>query len=343
MTDDSTTSSTPVTAGWYPDAGLLGTERYHDGTTWTEHTRPVEDNVVAKKSSRKGWILGGSIAAGVVLVAVIAVIAVIGGGAVKASPGSAVKAASSPQASAADLELVAVPDLRGMTVADARAELNKVGLVLYVPNGTDDQAIIATQAFLAGREVAAGTEVLVTVEPAPEPAEDSLSFADGATLNPLAMVGWVFSLGADDEHWTFKPDAESGEVIFVNADGTCTAQYWQEIYETAAADDLAASDEFLGQLSGATSEEVARYAFDGRFALSNGPDGPPTEGEVAARTILWDNDEGSFLLTVRVFNNLDYETSTMNNAYSLQIQCAAGVDPEAVVDSLDAIAKVTVS
>ena len=67
------------------------------------------------------------------------------------------------------------------------------------------------------------------------------------------------------------------------------------------------------------------------------------KAKVATRTLLWDNDEGSFLLTARVFNNLDYATSTMNNAYSLQIQCAAGVDPETVVDSLDAIAKVTVS
>jgi len=337
MTDDSATPSTPVAAGWHLDAALPGTERYHDGTTWTEHTRPVEDDVVARKSSKKGWIIGGSIAAGVVLVAVIA------GVTVSASSGSAVKAASSPQASAADLDLVAVPNLLGLTVADARSEMNKVGLTLYVPDGTDDQEIIATQTLQAGQEVAGGTEVLVTVEKTPEPAGDSLSFADGAALNPLAMVGWQLSLGSDDGSWTLSPDAESGEVIFVNADGTCTAQYWQETFDTVAADDLAASDEFLGELSGATSEEVVRYAFDGHFALSNGPDGPATEGEVATRTLLWDNDEGSFLLTARVFNNLDYATSTMNNAYSLQIQCAAGVDPETVVDSLDAIAKVTVS
>ena len=122
MTDDSATPSTPVAAGWHLDAALPGTERYHDGTTWTEHTRPVEDDVVARKSSKKGWIIGGSIAAGVVLVAVIA------GVTVSASSGSAVKAASSPQASAADLDLVAVPNLLGLTVADARSEMNKVGL-----------------------------------------------------------------------------------------------------------------------------------------------------------------------------------------------------------------------
>jgi hypothetical protein len=335
--EDSTTPSAPAAAGWYPDADLRGTERYYDGTAWTENTRPVEDDVVAKMSSKKGWIIGGAIAAGAVLVGVIA------GVSVSASSGSAVKATSSPEASAVDLNLVAVPDLIGMTVADARSEMNKVGLALYVPDGTDDQAIIATQTFQAGREVADGTEVLVTVESTPEPAADSLSFADGAALNPLAMVGWQLSLGSDDGNWTLKPDAEPGEVIFVNADGTCTAQYWQQTYETAAADDLAASDEFLGQLSGATSEEIVRYAFDGHFARSNGPDGPETDGEVATRTLLWDNDEGTFLLTARVFRTLDYATSTMNNAYSLQIQCAAGVDPETVEDSLDAVAKVTVS
>jgi hypothetical protein len=35
-------SDTPTTpAGWYPDPTAPGTERYWDGTAWTDHSRPV--------------------------------------------------------------------------------------------------------------------------------------------------------------------------------------------------------------------------------------------------------------------------------------------------------------
>lgn len=337
MTDDPTTPSPSVAAGWYPDPALQGTERYYDGATWTEYTRQLAGDVVTNKSSKKGWIIGGSVAAATLLVGVIAGVAVIAGS------GAAQNAVSSPRADAPGVDLIAVPRLVGMTVADARTEMDRIGLTLFVPDGTDEEAIIATQTLREGQEVPGGTEVLITVEKTPEPEQYSLSFADGSELDPLAMVGWQLSFGSDDESWTPSPDAESGEVIFVNADETCTAQYWQETFDTAAGDDLAASDEFLQELSGATDEEIAAYAFDGHFALSSGYDGPPAEGEVATRTLLWDSDEGSFLLTARVFHKLDYATSTMNNAYSLQVQCDAGVEPQSIVDSLDGIAKVTVS
>lgn len=340
MTDDSTTSSTPAPAGWYPDPALPATERYYDGTTWTESTRQVPTDAVGNTKRRKGWIIGGSIAAAVVLVAVIAGVAV---SALSAGSRSAVIAGPSPQASTADVDLVEVPDLVGMTVADARADMDQIGLTLYVPDGTDDQAIIATQTLRAGQEVAAGTEVLVTVTTASEPEGASMSFDDGATLNPQAAVGWQLSLGSDDALWTLSPDTGSGEVIFVSTDGTCTAQYWQETFDSAAADDLAASDEFLRTVSGATAEEIDTYAFDGHFALSGAPGSAETGGEVATRTLLWDSDEGTFLLTARVFDKVDYATTAMNNAYSMQLQCPVGGDPESVVDSLDEVAKISVS
>ncbi len=34
------TDNTPAyAAGWYPDANAPGTERYYDGSAWTEHSR----------------------------------------------------------------------------------------------------------------------------------------------------------------------------------------------------------------------------------------------------------------------------------------------------------------
>ena len=112
------------------------------------------------------------------------------------------------------------------------------------------------------------------METVAEPEADSLSFADGAALDPLAMVGWNFSLGAEGSSWTPSPDAGEGEVIFLNEEGKCTAQYWQETFDATAADDLAASNEFLAEVSGATADEMAQYAFDGHFALSGGFNGP---------------------------------------------------------------------
>lgn len=158
-------SSSPP-AGWYPDPALPGAERYYDGTAWTEHTRPAAGDVVTKAPSRKGWIIGGSIAAGVVVIGMIAGVA-IGVNALRSEPSA--NAAGVPLKSPPAAELVVVPQLVGMTVADARSEMEAAGLSLYVPDGTDDRAIIATQTFLAGRDVPVGTEVLITVEAAPEP------------------------------------------------------------------------------------------------------------------------------------------------------------------------------
>lgn len=307
-----------------------------DETIGTEITQPGAGDVATKERSKKGWIIGGSVAGAIVLVAMIVAVAVT------ASSGSSVQAASTPSSSAPESDLVAVPDLVGMTVAEARSELDEIGLLLVVPDGTDDQAIVATQTLSESREVATGTEVVATVEQTAEPGVDSLSFEDGAALDPLAMVGWKLSFGGDDGSWTPSPDAGEGEVIFLNEEGTCTAQYWQEIIDTTATDDLAASDEFLAEMSGATADEMAQYAFDGQFARSGGFSGPATEGDVATRTLLWSDDESSFLLTTRVFHKLDYATSTMNNAYTLRIQCDTGVDPQDVVDSLDEVAQVSV-
>lgn len=181
MIDDSAVPSALPGAGWYPDPAVQGMVRYYDGASWTEHTLPASGEVVTKKSSRTGWIIGGAIAAGAVVAALIA------GVAISLNSASSLQAAATPLSSASAGKLVAVPNLVGMTVSDARTETDAIGLTLYVPDGTDDQAVIATQAYSPGREVAMGTEVFVTVEPAPEPE------ADGSMANPYP-VGYTMIL-----------------------------------------------------------------------------------------------------------------------------------------------------
>ena len=175
-------------------------------------------------------------------------------------------------------------------------------------------------------------------------APESLGFADGAQLDPLAKVGWQFAfLAADDAAWTSNPaDDPYDETSFINADDTCTAYYFQEIFDTATVDDRSASDEYLAEVSGATTGEVATYAEDGYFALTHVLMPEPADGEVASRNILAESDEETLLVAARVFTNMDYTTSQMNNAYSLQLACDAGIDPMTQLDSLDEIAKIVV-
>lgn len=178
---------------------------------------------------------------------------------------------------------------------------------------------------------------------APSGAAESIGFAEGAELDPLAKVGWQFAfLAADDAAWTPNPADSQGETSFINADDTCTAWYWQEGFETETVDDRSASDEYLEEVSGATADEIATYAFDEHFALTHVLTPEPANGEVATRNILAETDEGTLLVAARVFANLDHATSQMSNAYSLQLACDAGIDPMTHVDSLDEIAKITV-
>jgi len=171
-------------------------------------------------------------------------------------------------------------------------------------------------------------------------ATESLSFADGAQLDPLAMVGWHMELLAtDDAAWRSNP---AGDVGFVNADSTCTAYYFAEIIETAAADDRSASDEYLVERAGATTDEIATYAEDGYFALTHASTPESANGEVASRNVGWDTDEQGILVAVRVFTNLDSTASQMANAYALQLECDAGINPWTQLHSLDEFAQIVV-
>ena len=173
-------------------------------------------------------------------------------------------------------------------------------------------------------------------------ASEWLDFADGAQLDPLAMVGWSLSIEPDGAEWTLDPEAQPGETTFVNADSTCTAYFHQEVFETAAVDDRAASGELLVQMTGFTAEEVEEYAADEYFVLNHSSTPEVADGRVANRSLLADGDGKAWLVAARVFTNLDYETSTMNNAYSLELGCDATVDPMTQLSSLDEIAQITV-
>lgn len=169
---------------------------------------------------------------------------------------------------------------------------------------------------------------------------DSLGFDEGDLLDPAASVGWSFSFVSDAE-WTPADDVPEGAVDFVHANGSCTARYIQEVIEPSAADDSGASDAFLADLTGDTVESNAPYVFDGEFALTGLEEDP--DGTVASRTILLGDETDMWLVAVRVFTALDPSIHGMSNAYTLELNCLSGVNPEDVVDSLDAVAAITVT
>ncbi|MFJ4172760.1 DUF2510 domain-containing protein [Microbacterium sp. NPDC089696] len=75
-----------IRAGWYPDPEVPTQSRYWDGTQWTEHRAPmapaapepgpplippppaVAPSPTSTSGSKKGWLIGGAIATGVIVV-----------------------------------------------------------------------------------------------------------------------------------------------------------------------------------------------------------------------------------------------------------------------------------
>lgn len=207
MSDESAQPTT-YPAAWYPDINQPGTERYFDGTAWTDQTRPAFSTPEKPPAKlRKGWIIGGSIAAGVI---------VLGGAlltaAIAASLFSASTTSSGPLptvAEAAENDLVSVPSVVGQTIAEGRAALEGLGLTISSPSGTADDAVIATQALSEGREVPPGTEVFVTVESTPEPEAGSLE-----NPFPAGYEVTITSGGADAYSVVFRLiDADAGAAL----------------------------------------------------------------------------------------------------------------------------------
>jgi hypothetical protein len=181
-----------------------------------------------------------------------------------------------------------------------------------------------------------------TPSPSPSPAA-SLSFAQGTALNPDGVIGWLFSYLPDGDVWIPDPDAAVGDVVFMNVDKTCTAQYWQEFYDTTETDDRIATEKFFTEFTDFPLTTIQRGEFDGHFALTHSPSGAPEKGDVAALSVMVDMDDGgTSLLTERVFTKVDHATAGMNNAYSLELDCTDGTDPGDFVDSLDEVAKINI-
>lgn len=176
-----TDPNTPATpAGWYPDGH--GQDRYYDGTAWTEQVRPLstatESVPVAdpnaativpkqKMSAKKKWIIGGSIAAGLIVFSSIA----------NAVNGPDDEPVAKPATSVSDTEtkpkpvkeeepepvILTMPTITGMTVTQARGVLSGMGVEMPATDAGDDWKVLTQTPEPGATGTAEELAALITV------------------------------------------------------------------------------------------------------------------------------------------------------------------------------------
>lgn len=226
-------------AGWYPAPHANHEQRYWDGAQWLEPTpEPLGDHSAtaiyptnapnltdapaksAAKKSRKGWIIGGSIAVGVLAIGGIG--SALGlGSAPESEPWTTATPWSAPDDTESVAEpvedpvvMVVVPDVVGMTVTDALLELFSKGMGAPDISSFDDPlAKVLSTDPIAGEKVEHGTETTLTVEEKPKLTlgqENAISKAKNyLSLMGFSRSGLIEQLefeGFSNEEATFGAD-----------------------------------------------------------------------------------------------------------------------------------------
>lgn len=176
-------------AGWYPAPHANNEQRYWDGAQWLEPTPvpalgdhaatalyPTETvyptnsaDQSQPKKSRKGWIIGGSIAAGVLLIGGVGSALGMGENVPESKPESTATPSSAPVVEEEPTTFIEVPDVSGMTVIDAIARITAVGLKApEITTFDDPTAIVLSTEPKLGYEVEEGRTIVFTVEEKPK-------------------------------------------------------------------------------------------------------------------------------------------------------------------------------
>lgn len=227
--------------GWYPAPHANNEQRYWDGTQWLEPQQPVavptaEAATMAydttsfpeglpatsaeqpAKSKKKGWIIGGSIAAGVIVIGSVA--SAMGGGGTsdpviaKPAASTVAPAVEEPAEEPEPVVLVAVPDVTGMTATEALVSLMAAGLNPPVISSlADPLAKVLSTNPAAGTEVEEKTEITLTLEEKPVfslaqqnaigSAQDYLAFTG---FSRTGLIGQLEYEGFTTEEATFGVD-----------------------------------------------------------------------------------------------------------------------------------------
>ncbi len=234
-------SNTPLPApGWYPAAHANNELRYWDGGRWVDDapTAPVHAGAVnaapatasTPKRSRKGWIIGGSIVAGILVIGAIG--SALGGGK-DVAPTAADGTPSAPPAAvepveeespepAPEPEMVQIPDLTGMTAAEAADTLAGLGLAAELT--TEDDADVTGTNPSAGTEVEAGASVAIQATEKPKltvgqenAASKALDYLDYTAFSRSGLIKQLEFEGFTTDEATFGVD-------YIDADWNAQAE-----------------------------------------------------------------------------------------------------------------------
>lgn len=181
------------------------------------------------KSKKKGWIIGGSIVAGVVIIASIAT--AIGGG------GKSDVAEDKPDSSTVTTEdepaavMVTVPDVTGQTATEALVTLAAAGLTPPAITAlADPLAKVLSTSPAAGAEVEEGAEVTLTLEEKPAftvAQQNAIDSAQGyleySGFSRTGLIGQLEFEGFSTEEATFGVDNAGADW---NAEAAETAQQY---------------------------------------------------------------------------------------------------------------------
>lgn len=222
-------SDTPLPApGWYAAPHANNELRYWDGSRWVEAAAPTAAAVTSTAvagdrptgNRRKKWIIGGSIAASVLLIGAVG--SALGAGrdgdpvVANAGPSSA-PAAVEPVEEASpepepEPEMIQIPDLSGTSADDAAARLSALGLDAKVT--TEGDADVTGTEPAAGAEVEAGATVTVLATEKPKltlgqenAIAKALSYLDYTAFSRSGLIKQLEFEGFTKDEATFGVDA----------------------------------------------------------------------------------------------------------------------------------------
>lgn len=227
--------------GWYPAAHANNEQRYWDGTQWIEPHFAVERDArtavytpattvdpaatisngaaptePTKKSAKKGWIIAGSVVAGLVIVGGIGNALGLGnrGNDTAAAPKPTVAAVEPAEVEEPEPVIVAVPTVVGLTVTDAVAQLLAAGLVAPALSSFEDPAaLVVSTDPAAGVEVNEGDAIAVVAAEKPKltlaqqnAVGSAKGYLDYAGFSRSGLISQLEYEGFSTEEATFGAD-----------------------------------------------------------------------------------------------------------------------------------------
>ncbi|MFJ4172761.1 Ltp family lipoprotein [Microbacterium sp. NPDC089696] len=206
--------SGPPAAADLVDSTVPGYPANPDPATMGGAPAPAEGT--AGKKSKKGWIIGGSIAAAVILIGGVAnAVGGAGGNDVADDkPSSSTVTAEQAVEEPEPAVMVAVPDVTGLTATEALVALSAAGLnPPALTTLADPLAKVLATTPAAGTEVEKGTEITLTLEEKPKltlaqenAIRSAQSYLDFSGFSRTGLIGQLEYEGFSTEDATFAVD-----------------------------------------------------------------------------------------------------------------------------------------